>query len=152
MADKVPTLEGTTWVAQTGGAIPDGALVGGSDNGADLYVARSEHEGAIVPGKLLPAHNVTYIAWGGEEHAKDAYDVLVVPAANVSWTATTGGTIPEKAIPGGISEDGEILHIGRASHEGTVTVGKVHPSHGVLYISYGGAEVSYPEYEILVLN
>jgi hypothetical protein len=148
----VPTLEGTSWVAQTAGAYPEGALIAGNDNGNDLYVARAEHEGAVVPGKLLPAHNVAYIAWGEAEHAKEGYEVLVVPSASVSWVANSGGTIPEKAIPGGISEDGEVLYIGRAPHEGTVTVGKVHPSHGVLYISYGGAEVSVAEYEILVLN
>jgi len=154
MADtkNIPTLEGTSWVAQTAGAVPEGALVGGNDAGNELYVARGEHSGAIVPGKLVPSHSVAYVAWGGEEHAKEAYEVLVVPAESVSWVATTGANVPEKAIPGGISEDGEVLYIGRASHEGTVTVGKVQVSHSVLYISYGGAEVSYPEYEILVLN
>jgi co-chaperonin GroES (HSP10) len=152
MADNIPTLEGTSWVAQSAGAFPEGALVVGTDAGNDFYVARAEHSGDIIPAKLIPAYNKAYVAWGSKEHEKEYYEVLVVPAESVSWVATTGANVPEKAIPGGISEDGEVLYVGRASHEGTVTVGKVQVSHGVLYISYGGAEVSYPEYEILVLN
>jgi hypothetical protein len=70
----------------------------------------------------------------------------------VSWVEGTGDTIPENAIRGGTSLEGEPLYIGRASHEGAQTIGKVHPSHACLYISYGGAEISYPEYQILVKN
>jgi len=77
---------------------------------------------------------------------------LVVDPDSVTWVATTGDTIPENAIPGGLSMEGETLYIGRAPHEGSLAIGKVHPSHAVLYISYGGAEIGYPEYEILVKN
>jgi len=151
-SDKIPTLEGTAWVAQTGGAVPEGGLIGGSDAGNDVYVVRSEHNGATIPGKLLPSHSVAYVPWGGEEHSKADYEVLVTPLEGVSWVANSGGNVPEKAIPGGISLEDEVLYIGRVEHEGALTVGKVHPSHGVLYISYGGAEISFPDYEILVLN
>lgn len=148
----VPTIEGVTWVAASDGALPEGALKGGEDNGNDLYVARAEHEGATIPGKLLADHGVCYIPWGCEEHGKNSYEVLVIPEDQVSWVATSGETIPANAIPGGISLEGETLYVGRAPHEGTISVGKVHPSHAVLYISYGGGEHSYSEYEILVKN
>lgn len=49
----------------------------------------------------------------------------------------SGGDIPEYAVPGGEEESGETLYIGRVIHNGSVTVGKVHPSHGSCYISYG---------------
>lgn len=54
------------------------------------------------------------------------------------------------ALPGGQSEDGEPLYIGRVIHDGALTVGKVQPSHGCLYIPYGGQELSFKEYEILL--
>lgn len=55
----------------------DGAVPGGvdSETGEVIYVARAEHEGAIIPGKFVPSHGVTYIAWGGAEHAKPEYEV-----------------------------------------------------------------------------
>jgi hypothetical protein len=149
---EVPSVDGVSWAEGTAGSIPEGALVGGNDNGEDLYVIRVEHEGATIPGKLLPAHGVAYIPWGGEEHSKDTYEVLVVPADSVSWAAASGDAVPDNAIPGGVSLEGETLYIGRTTHEGAVTVGKVHPSHGVLYISYGGKEIGFPDYEILTKN
>lgn len=77
---------------------------------------------------------------------------MVVGADVVSWVSTSGGTIPDNAVPAGVSVEGETLYVGRVTHEGALTVGKVHPSHAVTYVSYGGVEVSYPEYEILVKN
>jgi hypothetical protein len=54
-------------------------------------------------------------------------------------------------FPGGKTEDGETLYIGRVKHDGTLTIGKVQPSHGVCYISYGGKEIRYSDFEILVV-
>ncbi|XP_023289487.1 uncharacterized protein LOC111674238 [Orussus abietinus] len=67
-----------------------------------------------------------------------------------AWVPTSGSNIPPNAIPGGQTEESEPLFIGRVNHEGTITIGKVQPSHGVLYIPFGGAEVAFPDYEILV--
>lgn len=57
--------------------------------------------------------------------------------------------IPQNAVPGGETKDGEPLFIGRVNHESSLTPGKVHPSHGCLYISYAGEEISYKEFEVL---
>jgi hypothetical protein len=62
--------------------------------------------------------------------------------------AGTGTDIPGHAFPGGETEDGEPLFVGRASHEGTLTVGKIQPSHGVCYIPYGGQEMAFSDFEI----
>lgn len=53
-------------------------------------------------------------------------------------------------ILAGETEDGEPLFVGRAQHEGTVTIGKVQPSHGVCYISYAGQELAFADFEVLV--
>lgn len=69
--------------------------------------------------------------------------------ASVTWVAVSGNEIPPNAFPGGETEDGEPLFIGRVQHEGTVTIGKVQPSHSCCYISYGGCELAFNDYEIL---
>jgi len=150
--EEPTAISGTSWVAAEAGNVPEGAVVSGFDNGQDLYVGRASHEGELIPGKLLPAHGVVYIPWGGLEIAKEEYEVFVAAPDAVSWVPSSGGSVPDNAIPGGLSEDGQTLYIGRAPHEGTMTSGKIHPSHGNLYISYGGAEIGFPDYEVLVKN
>ncbi|XP_029665075.1 uncharacterized protein LOC115236632 isoform X2 [Formica exsecta] len=135
------------WCDASGGMVPPDAVEGGNDDGP-LFVGRAHHEGALIPGKVKPSHSVCYIAWGGEEHGKTDYQVLC--SCNPTWVPTSGNNIPPNAIPGGETEDGEPLFVGRVSHEGTLTIGKVQPSHSVCYIPFGGSEVAFPEYEIMV--
>lgn len=135
------------WIPAANGEIPPNAVVGGSD-GEDMYIARAQHEGAIIPGKLLASHGAAYVAWGGAENPKTEYEVLC--DGNGTFVPTSGGEIPPNAIPAGESEDGEPLFIGRVAHEGTMTVGKVQQSHGVCYIPYGGQEMAFADYEIYV--
>lgn len=66
------------------------------------------------------------------------------------WVPTSGENIPPNAVPGGQTEDGETLFVGRVNHEGTVTIGKVQPSHKCLYIPFAGQEVPFTDFEILV--
>lgn len=136
-----------TWIPASGGTIPPGAVMGGYDN-ENIYVGRAHHEGALIPGKVLSSHGVCYVPWGGGEHGKPDYEILT--GSGVHWVQSVDGQLPPGAVPGGNSEDGETLYIGRATHEGTQTVGKVQPSHKVCYIPFGGQELSYPEYEVLV--
>lgn len=68
----------------------------------------------------------------------------------MSWLAINGENIPPTAIPAGEAENGEPLFVGRVDHEGTITIGKVQPSHNVLYIPYGGVEVPFNDFEILI--
>ncbi|GLG97808.1 Farnesoic acid O-methyltransferase [Gryllus bimaculatus] len=136
-----------TWVDARAGEVPPEAVPGGFD-GEQLYVGRAQHEGALIPGKVVPSHGVCYVAWGGAEHGKEEYQVLC--GCDVTWVPSAGGEIPSNALPSGETEDGEPLFTGRAQHEGTVTVGKVQASHNVCYIPYGGQELGYPDYEVLV--
>ncbi|KAF6216939.1 hypothetical protein GE061_001290 [Apolygus lucorum] len=67
--------------------------------------------------------------------------------AQPTWVPTSGSNIPPDAVPGGF--DNEQLYIGRASHAGALTPGKVVPSHGVCYVAWGGAEHGIRDYEVL---
>lgn len=83
----------------------------------------ARHEGALIPGKLIPSHNVAYIPFGGGEHPHTSYEVLC--GCNPQWIPVTGGGIPPQAVPAGESESGEPLFVGRVHHEGSITTGKV---------------------------
>ena len=68
------------------------------------------------------------------------------------WIPSKNGEIPQRAIPGGYTGDGETVYIGRVVHDGKMICGKVHPSHRVLYVAHEGKECAHPTYEILVMT
>lgn len=152
MGFTVPPSGGSyEWVAASQGELPPNAVEGGFDGSEPLYIGRAKHEDDLVPGKLHCTHGVCYIPWGGEEHSHADYEVLCGGGnGGGHWVSVEDGTIPPNAVPGGLTADGETLFVGRATHEGTLTVGKVQPSHQCCYISYGGREIAYNGYEILV--
>lgn len=60
--------------------------------------------------------------------------------------------MPPNAVAFGSTADGEILYAGRCNYEGSVTPGKVQPSHGSCYIPFNGTEVACKSYEVLCLD
>lgn len=67
---------GPVWVDASGGQVPPGAVQGGQDvSGEPMFVTRAQHEGAMIPGKLVPSHGCAYVPWGGKEHGKPQYQV-----------------------------------------------------------------------------
>ncbi|GFY78725.1 DUF3421 domain-containing protein [Trichonephila inaurata madagascariensis] len=139
------------WVPASNGSVPPNAIEVGYDGGDIIYVGRAHHQGDNIPGKLVPSHGSCYVAWGGEEHACHSYEVLVAPyGVTLEWRFASGSDLPPGAIQGGSTIDGEPLFIGRVNHEGAMCSGKVHPSHGVLYVPYGGAECPHDTFEVLV--
>jgi len=140
------------WVSASGGKHPKDSVRAGYDSGEKVYVVRAHHEGATTPGKLHNGHSHVYIPYNMTEVSVEDYEVLTGPPAALSWIEGQNGEVPSNAVVGGQDADGETIYIGRAIHQGTVTVGKVHPSHGCCYVSYGGEELNFKEYEILVKN
>lgn len=86
------------WVAASSTSIPDGAYEAGQDSGEPLIVGRARHEGALIPGKVVRSHGVCYVAWGGGEHGKDEFEVLM---GGGNWVEVSGGNIPSDALPAG---------------------------------------------------
>lgn len=66
-----------------------------------------------------------------------------------SWVQAGDGQIADGAVSAG-NDNGEELFVGRAPHDGSITVGKIHPSHGCMYLAYGGQEIPISWYEVLV--
>lgn len=138
-------------ITTVGDTLPRDAILGGRDtDGTQIYVGRATHEGAILPCKVLPSKRAAYVSTNGVEFLKHNYEILV--GRDVKWKKEKNGKVPRDAFVGGRTPTGEVLYIGRGSHNGSITIGKVHPGHGCLYIPYGGSEVALKEYEVLTEN
>merc|ERR1719163_2528244 len=136
---QVPRYKrGGKWVRTGGDDIPELAVrAGTSSDGGPLYVGRAEHEGGLFPGKVNPEHDCCYIAYGGEEIAKEYYDILVAPRnCDLTWVDASNGHIPTGAIQGGFNEENDPIYIGRAHHEDSYAVGKVTSLFILHFISY----------------
>lgn len=134
--------------------LPEGAILAGHDQDrSPIYIGRAWHGGDQIPAKVLPSKHACYIAYGGQEVLKDTFEVLC--HGNISWVRSNprSRSIPPMSVTAGVTSEGEPLYIGRAHHEGSLTVGKVQISHGALYIPFGGVEVPiHNEIEVLVEN
>ena len=134
---------GFSWVPATNGAVPAGAVAGGSENGHPLFICHASNGGGLHPGKVVaPNCNIGY---GGQEVTVPQYEVLVGPPGH--WVAASGGAIPPGAVPGGF-ENGHPLFICRTHYATGVHPGKVVGTN--CNIGFGGHEVTVPQYEILV--
>ncbi|XP_022192485.2 uncharacterized protein LOC111050462 isoform X3 [Nilaparvata lugens] len=138
------------WVQGMQGSVPPNAVKVGQDkDGAPIFAGRAFHEGDLIPAKINPTHNAAYVAYGGQEVAKYEYEILC--SAHIGWQTAGDGNVPPEAICVGQTQCGEKLYLGRTMHDGTLTPGKIQPSHNCLYISYGGEELRFTEYEVAVL-
>ncbi|KAJ8719033.1 hypothetical protein PYW07_016589 [Mythimna separata] len=118
-------------------------------DGSPLCVIRSHHSGEFIPGKLAIKHRSAYVPHGGREIPVHNFEVLCCSPHAVRWLHSSNGQVPVGAIAAGNTHSGEPLYIGRVRHMQSLTPGKVHPSHGCCYISFGGNEISHKTYEVL---
>lgn len=111
---------------------------------------RAFHEGENLPAKVIPSKQSCYVSYGGHEIFVQNFEFL--SGTGFTWVSSSNGHAPEGAVSSGRTSSGEILYIGRTHHEGSVTPGKIHGSHGCMYFPYGGAEQSSLYYEVLICN
>jgi len=97
-----------------------------------------------------------YVPYAGKEwpigQEADLEVLTSAPGAIVEWKGASNGQV----IPGGIGPFGnEGYYVGRAmcpAPENLNTPGKLHPTHQCLYISWGGDEKIYKDYEQLIIR
>ena len=87
------------WESGCHGNFPSGRYCTGvhDGDGSELSVIKAEHEGVIIPGKMNPNYGLGYVPWGGEEHEKSEYEVLM-DSPGLMWKPVEGGNIPLGAI------------------------------------------------------
>lgn len=58
--------------------MPKGAFHVGTDrDGADIYAGRAQHEGDLLPAKIIPSKDVCYVSRAGKEVVKDQFEVHI---------------------------------------------------------------------------
>ena len=151
------------------GTLPGNAYVGCIlETGEEAYVARAKVESQIVTGLTTRTGLQASLPYGCVEHLVSSFQVLTSDHPDtLYWRKSSGGKVPTSSVVGG-SDNGKPMYIGRTCTplEGGVSfyghvftlnrhctsgarLGKIHCPHGCLYISYNGAEFSYPNYEVL---
>ncbi|XP_075976236.1 uncharacterized protein LOC142976643 isoform X1 [Anticarsia gemmatalis] len=145
------TIDWADATPSTAVALSHKAFVAGKEgwDGSPIWVIRAHHSGDFVPGKLAIKSRAAYIPHAGKEVPVHNFEVLLAQPHMVRWLPASNGQVPVGAIPAGNTHSGEPLYIARVQHQRSVTPGKVHPSHGCCYISFGGSEISYKSYEVL---
>lgn len=130
--------------------LPSNAIEGGYDkDGSTLYVIRAQHGRAMIPGKFSYSRGSAYIPYGTKELKKTEFEILT--GNGFLWKKDSGGHVPTDAFEGGPNQVGDILYIGRAAINNTITPGKILPCHQTAYISFGGKEHKAETYEVLCL-
>ncbi|RVE43967.1 hypothetical protein evm_011399 [Chilo suppressalis] len=127
------------------------AFVAGKEgwDGSPLWIIRSHHKGELCLGKLAIKHRASLIPHAGQEIQVENFEILLAQPSSVHWVPSRNGQVPIRAIHAGNSYDGEPFYIARVGHRGSLTPGKVHPSHQCCYIPFGGSALSFREYEVL---
>lgn len=133
---------------------PDGAIqCGTDDDGQPTYVARVYIDDELLPASYVPQKKAAIASWGC--HARkitDEVEVLVLGDCDHKWVAGDRGSFPEDALQSGYADNGEVTYTGRGLHNGIQRLGKVHPSHKVLYMAHKDLEVNTSTYEVLVVT
>lgn len=130
-----------------------GFKLGLNENDEEVYAARVYLHDDLLPAYYVPRLQTVYAAWNCSSHSlKSDIELLDISQDNAEykWVAATSGVVPENALDTGYSETGETLYLGRATYEGRVRYGKLHPSHSCVYMPFEDKEVSNREYEVLV--
>lgn len=132
------------WVAGSGGSIPNGAYVVGSEGGQDFYSCRAFVAGGIELGKIRPVFKACNISLNGAAYLMPVYEVLVNP-----WTPSTGADVPGE-LPAGVEAppDSQVMYVCRGTYQGGIHIGKFRAGIGCV-AGYANQGIQIPAFEIL---
>lgn len=126
------------------GTLPTNANKAGHEpDNTPLYVARAEHEGGTHPGKYRSGWNAASISYGGREIWVSAYEVWTGHLSDGSpgqWVSIDAALSFDPVFCGA---EGDLtpLYAARASHEGSLQLGKWRKGWTVASIPYDGQEL-----------
>lgn len=121
-----------------------------------MYLGRACYDCDVLPAHINHDTRIAHVVYAGSHHQVAEYVFMRGMAEDaLQWRPSSNGEILPLAVIGGRTERYEALYIGRRLQE-TPTgekkwlLGKVHPSHHVLYVNVNGTETAFDRYEILV--
>jgi hypothetical protein len=126
-------------------------FVAPDSDGSPVCIGRAYYGGDLLPGKVLLNHNVCHTSFGGGEQSNKEFEYLL-NSPRFRWIRGSNGRVPSNAVEGGKTNDGEILYVGRANHLHLLIPGKIHRSHGCLYLPCDWKEHRKFSYEVLVME
>lgn len=86
----------------------------------------------------------------GEEHRISSYEVLV--GEGYCWVPDHDGHLPAKPVGAGANKYGETMYVGRSKVNDSLVIGRIHQSHGCIYVPFEDKEIKLINYEVLVHN
>ncbi|GBP14673.1 hypothetical protein EVAR_9584_1 [Eumeta japonica] len=118
------------WVESSNGCVPVGAVPAGNTvQGETLYVGRAKYQGSLTPGKIPDnRHHMNTTTYRSSTN----YAVAIAVDDDSNFALGSSLKIEAVSIFDLWSEDSLI-----------------HPSHKVMYMSYGGQEIPHNAYEVL---
>jgi len=132
--------------------LPKGVVkCGFDDNGNCTYVARVYLNDDLLPASYVAKTKTALCSWDCLAYESTELEVLVLTDCHYKWVPGTKGSYSSDALQTGYSEDGEVTYTGRGQYKGIMRLGKVHPSHEVMYIPHRSLEVNITDYEVLVV-
>ncbi|CAL8088935.1 unnamed protein product [Calicophoron daubneyi] len=142
---------GLSWIPDSNGHVPGNGIVVGSG----VYIARMHESGGLIPGKVVPQYKKAYCSNDEREYEHQKYEVLCDTSAPGTskcyrWLAASDGNVPDNAVVGGVSKDGDALYVARSEIFGVPVAGKVDDDHTSASFPYGGKEHAVKHYDVLV--
>ena len=140
------------WIPMSYGKVPLHAVVGGQENGRQVYVARvSVGDNNMVPGKLIEGSQTAETVLFGVRTSA-AYEIFAHsdPKRKIKWVNTAGVRVPKGAVL--VGQSGKYQrYTGRLHHSsGSILLGKYVMPDGVFYYQYQGKEVDVTkDFEVL---
>ncbi|XP_017014758.3 uncharacterized protein [Drosophila takahashii] len=133
---------------------PEGAVqCGTNEDGLPTYVARGYYHDDLLPSVYVPEKKAAFGSHACRAHIlTDDVEILVLNDCDYKWVPGAHGSYPRDALKTGYSELHEVTYTGRGLYEGVLRLGKVHPSHKVMYIPHRHQEVNVNTYEVLVVT
>jgi len=143
-----------TWILNKGKRIPNNAILVGREKSWNLYICRAYYEGGKQIGKASDVFQKgAVIGYKHEEIQLDTYEILVGDMNGLVWIPARGrlnvNALGHRPVEGGHEDDGTLLYIAEAPHQGAVHPGKCSEKLDGAYIPYGGHEECITEYRVL---
>lgn len=113
------------------------ALVGGSEDGKNLYICLADHNGGTHPGKFRPGFDGCNIALGGAEVTEKFHWNLLIP----TWVASDSGDPNPVLFQEGNEADGTPLYVCRSGLPLSANGSGEHP--GRFRAGLGGCDVTW---------
>lgn len=132
------------WETYTG-EIPPHAVIGGYENGRNLYICQASYRHGLHPGKIVDEY--CHITYAGRDIPQTTFRILV--GKGLHWVRNYPGEVLTGRVSGG-HEHGSPLFICQARMGKSMYPGKI--VDGACHIGFDGREIEKRDYRVLIFG